>query len=338
MSRFSTYVSGVACALTMLFVGPSQAEAEIRVVRDKNTNEIVSVKGLSDNDGCFDDHGQGLIERARMEKGRLEGFFYRDHKSGSTHVNTSFYHGSESQRSEISAWLQKVIRPSTEVKVGLKVCGAGGRIIELDTIEIVQRASASASNVVSSPAAQSPAGASTDVQWSYGQHPVLGLSAHVTVGSDAFGLACGFGGVDLFRADTVSVRMTPGVAPSATSQYGILMFYDRGGGGGNYPFKAAGPLVQHPQNACGLLTQLQKSSRLLIVEGRQLGLSWVSASEPTVAEIEQRGVKKRIVGEKDFHLLSDFREFPLKGSGSAIRRLINACPAIKADLRNDCGV
>jgi hypothetical protein len=338
MSRYIVrlIVGAACCVLTM----SAARSAEIRLLRDQATKQIIGASGLSDNDSCFDDHDAGTVERQRTENGKMVGFFYRDRKNRSSYVNTSLYHGTAAQRAQVMAWLQQVVLPKVEVQLGVKVCGAGGRIVELDTIEVIRPTQASAAVAPAINSATSPlAGTSpSDGQWQYGHHPVLGLSAHVNVGDDAIGLACTFTGVDLMRGDAVSIRMTPGVAASATNQFGVLMFYNRGIGGGNYAFSRKGAYVEYHENACGILPALQKSSRLMVVEGKQISLSWKPTTSSAVAEIEQRGVRKTIASEQDFQQFTDFREFPLKGSGAAIRQLIDACPAIKADIRNECGV
>lgn len=54
--------------------------------------------------------------------------------------------------------------------------------------------------------------------------------------------------------------------------------------------------------------------------------------------LKQRGIEKKISGDRDLHKLVDTKRIPLTGAAKAIRQLINACPAIRADFRNDCGV
>ncbi len=337
----STLITG-----TLLLMSWAPADAQIAVLRDSQTNAIVAVSGLSENQPCTAEHGTGEIERVTFGKDGVEGFAYKDKKMGSTYVNASFYHGQPRERAEIRTWLKDILHPKTVVSLELNFCGAGGRVVELQTIEIVKQASSeaasqppamSAGSLRLSPlpsAASSPADPN-DGQWRYGRHPVLGLTAHVTSRGEAIGFACAFRGVDLMRADTVRIRMTPSVAASATSQYGVLMFYDRGTGGGNYAFKPQGAFVQMEEDACGLLQTAQKSGRLLVVEGKQIGLTFSDAE--SFADIEQRGIKKRISSERDFTHLSDVFEFSLKGANLAIRQLINACPAIRADIRNECG-
>jgi hypothetical protein len=76
-------------------------------------------------------------------------------------------------------------------------------------------------------------------RWTYGRHPVLGQSAHVKVGEEAFGFACvtdpnvGWGG---------SLRITPGLAETITQDMKATGLYVG-------PFRLGGQYVFTPHPA-----------------------------------------------------------------------------------------
>lgn len=311
-----TYAAIVAVMLC------GSAAAAPAVTRDRQSGAIIAASGLSKKEGCIDVKDAGTVTSVSRFRGAIDGFRFDDGKGDDAYVNVDFSHAPSNLQADLTAWIERALTPGTAIRMGLKVCGTSGRIASLDRLETAPARGA---------AAASPG------RWTYGPHPVLGLTAHVTSGGESFGLACGFSGADLTRTDAVSVRMTSNVAASATSPQGIMLFYDKGVGGGSLSFENAGRYLQRKAQACGLLTQLQKSTRLIVVEGVQKSLEFVSETNSSIATIEQNGEEKRIAGDGDLDRLTKAQEFPLAGSSAAIRRLINACPAIATDLRNDCG-
>lgn len=177
--------------------------------------------------------------------------------------------------------------------------------------------------------------AAADGVWSYGHHPKLGLSAHVNTGGESMGLVCALKGVGLGRGDTVSFRMTPGISPNATKPAGAILFVD--GTGGVYTFESnPGGFVELKENACGFAQSFQRGKSFISTVGTDPG--GFARGKTWVTTLTQGGIPKEIAGEADVSKLTDVKIIPLKGSAAAIRKLINACPAMAEDFRNDCGV
>ena len=137
--------------------------------------------------------------------------------------------------------------------------------------------------------------------WVFGDHPVLGKSAHVRIGSDAVGFACGYSGSDLARDDVVSLRVTRGLAPAnAQSLTGkVDDLYDII----SWRTTDKGTLVEISGNPCEFaIPEVQAAKSLTItIDGRT-----------TVV--------------------------PTKGSSAAIGKLIASCPRIKQELAWNCGI
>jgi hypothetical protein len=144
---------------------------------------------------------------------------------------------------------------------------------------------------------KAPAPAAT---WTYGTHPLWGLSAHVVAGDHAVGLRCltpkGEGPV-------IAVAYTTGLAtPGATS---ISYKFVGSPGMGGYRVERKADYVEGAGSACGIsLEDFQKAKTLVLEDG---------------------GGKPKVLGR-----------IPLAGAKAAIAKLIAACPPLRRDLEN-CG-
>ena len=173
--------------------------------------------------------------------------------------------------------------------------------------------------------------------WRYGNHPLFGLSAHVDVNGESVGLACGFRGTDLMRADSVLFRITRGLSPDATKpSHGIIIVEGTPYAGTSLFTVHARSFLEEKENACGVIQALQRGKAIHFPEGIMTGTEF--ATNKYTLTLKQRGIEKKISGDRDLHKLVDTKRIPLTGAAKAIRQLINACPAIRADFRNDCGV
>lgn len=85
--------------------------------------------------------------------------------------------------------------------------------------------------VPSTPPVQPAAAAPSDSQapagsWTYGVHPVLGLSAHLAIGDQAIGIAC-IPQDHPLSGHVASRRMTPGFWPTATETGGLVAIVNK---------------------------------------------------------------------------------------------------------------
>ena len=194
---------------------------------------------------------------------------------------------------------------------------------------------AAAQSVPAAPQGQPPR--EQQASWRYGNHALFGLSAHIDADGESFGLACGFRGVDLMRGDSVLVRMTRGLSPESTKPMrGLYVVEGRPGAGGSVVFENhPRGFLQLKSNACGIIQDTQRGRAILFPDGVFVSLE-VRGKE-TILTLTQRGIEKQIRGDGDLHKLVDTKRVPLTGAAKAIRQLVNACPAIRADFRNDCG-
>lgn len=173
--------------------------------------------------------------------------------------------------------------------------------------------------------------------WRYGNHPLFGQSAYVDSGGESVGLVCAFRGVDLMRSETVLFRITRGLLPQSTTPGRSSIFVEGQVSGGSVLFKPhPRGFLEMKENACGYIETIRRGKALLFAEGTFISVE--SRGRTSVTTLEQRGVRKEIAGDRDLHKLVDTKRVPLTGAAKAIRQLINACPAIRADFKNDCGV
>lgn len=173
--------------------------------------------------------------------------------------------------------------------------------------------------------------------WRYGRHPLFGQSAHVDVDGESVGLACGFQGVDLMRGDAVLFRITRGLSPESTKPGHGIFFVEGQPSGGSSLFEVhTRGFLEQKENACGVVQAFQRGKSIVFAEGTFISLE--SRGKIFITKLMQRGVTKVISGDRDLHKLVDTKVIPLTGAARAIRQLVNACPAITADFRNDCGV
>ncbi len=247
--------------------------------------------------------------------------------------------------SEQKSLLEAAIRGS--------LAGAGGRgagvTVDQDDGEVllnsppVEAAQASRPQVPLSeaPAQQHPTSleppAVEAASWRYGNHPLFGQSAHIDSEGESVGLACGFRGVDLMRSDAVVFRITRGLSPESTKPGRGIFFVEGQVSGGSTLFEAhPRGFLEVKENACGVVQAFQRGKSIAFAEGTFISLE--SRGKVVVTTLTQRGIKKEIGGDRDLHKLVDTKRIPLKGAAKAIRQMVNACPAIKADFKNDCGV
>jgi hypothetical protein len=149
---------------------------------------------------------------------------------------------------------------------------------------------------------KAPPKAEAGPAWTYGEHPLWGVSAHVTAGEHSVGLRC------LTPKDdgpVVAVAFTPGlVVPGAIPTINYKIAGTQGEGG--YRVDSKGKYFEGAGTTCAIsLDELQKGRTLIL---------------------EDIADKPKVLGR-----------LPLTGAKAAIGKLIAACPAMKRDMEN-CGL
>ncbi len=159
------------------------------------------------------------------------------------------------------------------------------------------------------------AAAAQDARWTYGNHPLWGLSAYVTVNGESIGLRClpdrGF------EYPAAALLLTPGlVRPhknfkpnEAVERYRFLG--DQSRGEGMVTRNSAG-YYERGGTTCEVNLEALQKGRALLYFG----------AGGNVLEMSERAAES----SRDV-----IARFPLAGSKAAIEQLIRACPAIRTD-------
>lgn len=174
-------------------------------------------------------------------------------------------------------------------------------------------------------------------RWTYGRHPVLGLSAHVSVGDEAFGLACIFAPDSPTTASSAAMRMTPGIAPRATEQLGAASLWLKPFRvGGAMTFQARQGYVEYVGGACDLgVPQMRAHKALLFLREKFVSLDTTEKNQLTMT-VEKDGQPVVLSSEHDLYNLDEAMRVPLAGAGDAISKLAKACPALRRQMREGC--
>lgn len=221
-------------------------------------------------------------------------------------------------------------------------CGVRWRFPPLDPAKKIPRGAASPAVDGPPPAQATPSTGGTGTaaapaaaaRWTYGRHPVLGQSAHVTIGTEAIGFACieGDGGW------TVSYRMTPGLVPDVkrpdTSVVGIFLKPFQIIGGGEFSPNPAGFVEQKQDYCTSALANYRSSNSVLLVDGQKL--AFTDDGSHLIMEIEQNGQHLTISREQDIGSLVRSVSVPLTGSGPAISQLIRSCRKLRREVSAGC--
>lgn len=172
--------------------------------------------------------------------------------------------------------------------------------------------------------------------WIFGEHTKLGLSAHVEIGEEAFGVACKSDAPE-GSMHIASLRMTPGLALKATKEQGIAIVYVQ-------PFEIGGQIVLD-KNPLGFvetlggycttqIKELRTSKKLLLLREKLLSLDFTTKA--TILSVEKDGLLVAIRSVKDLDNLAEAIVVPLKGARKAIDQLLKTCPAIRRLISEDC--
>ncbi len=152
-----------------------------------------------------------------------------------------------------------------------------------------------------SPAA-SPAAAAT---WTYGNHPLWGVSAYVTMGEHSVGLRCLPRQRGQAPLPVVGVTVTPGLTHSLGGEPWL-----------NYKF--VGRKMEIGSKA-------DRKAKYFESTGTTCAVGFEDFQKGRTLVIEDSAEKPKVLAR-----------IPLTGAKDAIAKLIAACPAIKRDM-NECG-
>lgn len=175
-----------------------------------------------------------------------------------------------------------------------------------------------------------------DGVWTYGTHPKLGLSAHVRMGEDAYGISCetppgtGYAG---------ALRMTTGLVLDATGPLITTSLYTGPFSiSGNQSFEARpGGFVEALGDVCTVdVERLRKSKQLWLLREKMISLE-AAAGDQTLMTLERDGKRIPILTEADLPHIVDPIVVPLAGSTAAINRLLRACPNLRRQVAEGCG-
>ncbi|MEO1197753.1 MAG: hypothetical protein AAFX39_00765 [Pseudomonadota bacterium] len=156
-----------------------------------------------------------------------------------------------------------------------------------------------------------------NARWTYGTHPVLGETAHVVLGDEVIGIACGAPGATVGGA-TTEIRFTPGLAQissgvaagNAAIDYAFDGLDDVGGA---LPDTSSGAYLAILGDACTLNVEAFMRGRALILLDRNADPAGSVRTWPSRGRVS------------------------LGGSSAAIQALIDACPSMATDLAQNCG-
>ncbi|MGU3537492.1 hypothetical protein [Methylobacterium sp. A54F] len=304
-----------ATLLAAILGAPARAEPRLTEAPD---GTMTAMANLQPAEGCLPARESGRIGAVEREQGAISGFRLRAKRGPEIFVNTApvAEFRSEATRAAVRRGYEALIRTGNRVSVGIFSCGASGSVNVLHAI------------AADKPATEAPPPAAAP-QWRYGQHPVLGLTAHVGVGEDAFGLACGTGGA----TRGFFVRMSPRLGSRPGHKPSFALYFPGGGGMGGYaPTQEAG-FLQVAEQGCGMDKYL-RGREVLILNAEFVALEW--RDRRTTLTIRQDGRPVTIRSDADLARVESPTRIPLAGIGPAVRSLIRACPMLRAGIAEGC--
>lgn len=155
--------------------------------------------------------------------------------------------------------------------------------------------------------------------WSYGDHPLWGKSAFVSINGESVGLRC-LPARDIGES-VAALVVTKGLAkPFDGAQNEGLVSYKFLGAKdwGSGLFASRGAYYEMSGTSCDThVDALQKARELLFVDG--------AADKRQIDEIPEAQLK----------IIS---RIPLVGAKTAIAKLVRSCPMLRKDIANQCGI
>lgn len=169
-------------------------------------------------------------------------------------------------------------------------------------------------------------------RWVFGDHPVLGRSAHIETPDGAIGLACAYFGDSLAVAHVLALRVTPGLARDNQ----LAVVFDPTFSTGDISLQAKGAYLEHLNDTCWInLDSFKRSKSLLLLEGKYS--AFVTKNGQTTITVVQDGTNIEVRSAEEARQKLRFRTLPLDGSAAAINRLVASCKAVQRDIKSNCG-
>jgi hypothetical protein len=319
-----------AMLMAAILGAPARAEPRLTEAPDGTMTAMANLQPAAD---CLPARESGRIGAVEREQGAISGFRLLGKRGPEIFVNTApvAEFRSEATRAAVRRGYEALIRTGSRVSVGIFACGASGSINVLHAIATEKPATEKPAPdkpaVRAARAAEAPPPAAP--QWRYGRHPVLGLTAHVGVGEDAFGLACGTGGA----TRGFFVRMSPRLGSRPGHKPSFALYFPGGGGMGGYaPTQEAG-FLQVSEQGCAMDRYL-RGREVLILNAEFVALEW--RDRRTTLTIRQDGRPVTIRSDADLARVEGPTRIPLAGIGPAVRSLIRACPMLRAGIADRC--
>jgi hypothetical protein len=176
-------------------------------------------------------------------------------------------------------------------------------------------------------------------RWTYSEHPVLGMSAWVAIGEEAFGVACKVSDYHPDNSAGASIRMTPGLVPAATEKLGAVSVYLQPfavGAGRTFKADRRG-FVEYSGSACEAgLPRLRRSKALLFLQERIAPSQGGGGGSPQALVVDGPAGPVAITQVSDLNQLGEAVRVPLDGAPAALDKLARDCPALRRQMRQDC--
>ena len=160
--------------------------------------------------------------------------------------------------------------------------------------------------------------------WTYGEHPLWGLSASVTVGHESVGLKClpnrGLAAPAVavyYTKGLVGRRKYPSGANASDAVVTSKFIGAKGEGSGSLSMNPAG-YYEEVGNTCEVDLDSFRRGRLLLLFDSTVDVMALGGRAENHPKVIAR--------------------VPLQGAKAAIDKLVKACPAMRRDIANNCGV
>jgi hypothetical protein len=170
----------------------------------------------------------------------------------------------------------------------------------------------------------------------YGTHPLIGRSAHVVLGSEVIGLACGPGDDSLANAWPGALRISPGLLGDrdpTRSPGPTVVFGEPYSLGGTQAFERMPEgYMEVRGDPCGVYVQeLQRARVMRFLKGDLVSVE-MDGRRP-VMSFRQDGQVLRISTQSETQRLQNQVVVPLDGAGAAVRQLVRECRKLRLQIQ-----
>lgn len=174
-------------------------------------------------------------------------------------------------------------------------------------------------------------------QWRYGTHPVLGLSAHISLDDgSAVGLACNQAEFNPISDSFVALRVTDDLVFDGN----FVMLFDGAGDivtkRGDWSRSGDG-YTQWAGNTCETSIDAFRRANALVSTPARI-TSFSGWGEDAYVDFELETLSGRAFQQDGYADLPKRRAISLSGSSAAIGQLIAACPSMRIDIEQNCGI